>query len=315
MAIAPDASTKALQAFDTSLTFSHTVGAGSNTLLIVAVMILTGGGGQTVSGVTYNGTAMSKLDGSSSAMVADSGGSVRTELWTLKAPSSGAHNVVISLAGGGASFFAVASSWTGVDQTTPLGTAAKTTVASGDISVSPSSATGDVVVDAVTENGVTIPTPGAGQTVLQQDNSFKIGASSYKAGAASSTTMSWSSSDEKGQVAVALKPAAAGTTFTQSVAGASGSLSGAVTRITLKPLTGASGALSGTLAKAAQKVLSGATGAVSGVVAASKFVAVVLSGAVGALAGSVGLARVIPVLGWRLRKSGERGWKYPRDGK
>lgn len=44
------------------------------------------------------------------------------------------------------------------------------------------------------------------------------------------------------------------------------------------------------------------------------YVAGVIGTAGQSLNGSTAFARVIPILGWRLRKSRDRGWRYPRDG-
>lgn len=72
----------------TSLTYAHTT-AGANKMLFVA--IYTAGASDVVTGVTYNGVAMSRLDaqiGGSSAFY--------TYLYGLIAPAAGANNIIIS---------------------------------------------------------------------------------------------------------------------------------------------------------------------------------------------------------------------------
>jgi len=89
-----------------SKTFSHTVNAGSNTVLYVAVF-----SDQVISGITYNGVALTSV-----ASVSLDGGA--SQIFRLKAPATGANNVVVSLAGSG-TLIAHAFAFDGVDQTTP----------------------------------------------------------------------------------------------------------------------------------------------------------------------------------------------------
>jgi len=106
-AVVFDASTKASTAGSTSLTFAHTISSGSNTYLVVGVAT----GTDVVSGVTYNGAALT----------------LKSKVWNLStyvyyyeriSPSAGAHNVVIS-ASASVEILGIASSYTGVDLTTP----------------------------------------------------------------------------------------------------------------------------------------------------------------------------------------------------
>lgn len=74
----------------TSLTFAHTVTAGTNMALIVGGTIETGGGFD-ITSVTYNGDALSELG------AADSGSFGYCELWGMVAPDTGSSlNVVIT---------------------------------------------------------------------------------------------------------------------------------------------------------------------------------------------------------------------------
>ena len=202
-----DAATTGTAANATTLTFSHTVGAaGADRLLIVAVSI----DNRAVSGVTYNAVAMTSVG---SATAPD--GKQISHMWQLVAPATGANNVVVTCSNNGVDIVAVATSYTLVDQTTPLGTAATATGTSTTASVTVTSATGELVVDSVSSNLGTL-TVGAGQTArgngVAGDNQ---GGLSEEAGAAS-VVMSWTigSSSAWASVGVSLKGAVAGTTVT-----------------------------------------------------------------------------------------------------
>lgn len=92
----------------TSLTVSHTT-SGSNRILIVGVQTGTGGS-SLVTGITYNGTAMTNIDSS-----IGNGVQRWLETWYLIAPTSGTHDIVVSTSG---SVFiqVVATSYTGALQ-------------------------------------------------------------------------------------------------------------------------------------------------------------------------------------------------------
>lgn len=107
MAVVHDASSNG-QIVDsgTSLTFSHTC-SGSNRYLTVWI---TKSATQSITGVTYNGTAMTSV--------------ANTEnVYGLINPTSGAHNIVVSFTPGlssGKSVDALGESFTGVNQTTAI---------------------------------------------------------------------------------------------------------------------------------------------------------------------------------------------------
>lgn len=88
-----------------TLTVSYTSGSGADRLLLVATR-----GTSSASAVSYAGAAMT--------FVADNG-SIR--LWRKTAPASGANNLVITVGSYNSSMWS-ANDWTGVDQTSPLGT-------------------------------------------------------------------------------------------------------------------------------------------------------------------------------------------------
>lgn len=209
-----------------SLTFSHTVGAGgTNQILVVGVnMFATADPFPTVSSMTYAGQSMTFLAAKNDDVSPNT--RIRSEMWYITAPATGANNIAITFS---ASVRAIAGgmSYTGVRQTTPLGTAASagtegTFTATPSVTVS--SAAGERVVDTVgirqTANtpGDQTLTAGAGQTQRYNDvsgtnnNSNVVGAGSEEAGAAS-VTMSWTAFQSRpwAIVAAPLKPAGCAT--------------------------------------------------------------------------------------------------------
>jgi len=128
-----------------SLTFSHTVGAGTNRLLIVGVSIRNIDAGDTVNSVTYGGVSLTRA-----GFVAN-GNRSRVEIWSLVSSPTGSNNVVVTLIGANiASFVVGAASFTGVNQTSPLGSFSSATGRSTTPSVNVTSVNeGEVVIDVV----------------------------------------------------------------------------------------------------------------------------------------------------------------------
>jgi uncharacterized repeat protein (TIGR01451 family) len=103
-----------------TLTFAHTTTAtGTNLLMLVGVSInITNAPTTVVTGVTYNGTAL-KLVGAQN----DAANTRRAEIWSLLAPPTGNHNVIVSVdvtAAATVGVVAGAVTFTGVDQTVPI---------------------------------------------------------------------------------------------------------------------------------------------------------------------------------------------------
>jgi len=118
-AIAFDTASNRQTTTGTSLTFAHTT-TGSNLILFVGVTIDTN---DVLTGITYNGTALTQV----SKIQTTSGR--WSYLYYLTAPSTGSNNVVIS-ASESVLFLAYASSYTGVEQTTPIDSYGTNTVTS-----------------------------------------------------------------------------------------------------------------------------------------------------------------------------------------
>jgi len=177
-----------------SITVSHITGSGTNHLMLVGISGYRVGADPTNPSVTYGGVALTLVGTQASPYTGE-----RMWIYQLVAPASGTADVVVTFAadmGGGAGVGVI--TFTGVNQTTPLGTFVS---ASGDSTTASvtnvSSATGWLVFDTLHYGGPssTIPTVGAGQTQqwnldnLPGQYGYSHTCGSTKPGAA--TTMSW----------------------------------------------------------------------------------------------------------------------------
>jgi hypothetical protein len=170
-----------------TLTWNHTVTTtGSNLLLVVSVSVGSSPDTNRTLAVTYNGVSMTPV-----GLVHSNNKTLGyVQMFSLRAPASGTHAVVVTLTGGKASLAAGSVSFTGVDQTTPVrnvvtsfgtGTSPRATVAS---------APGDMVVDAMVTGCDGTITSIQGLRWLKQVNCSTaggIGAQSTAAGATSIT--------------------------------------------------------------------------------------------------------------------------------
>lgn len=135
------------------------------------------------------------------------------EMWRIVAPATGAQTVSGTWATS-VRWKMAAITYTGVDQTTPLGTAVTATTTLGtSVTVDISSASGELVISGVLNNdGTTALTQGAGETERFEDNSGANDvaiAGSDEAGAAT-VTMSYSGSNDRwATIGAPLKPVSA----------------------------------------------------------------------------------------------------------
>lgn len=147
MAIALDATGQSGQAtdFQTSFSFTHTLGAGSNRIVLVGIYGRQGGTGFNPAVPTYGGVNMTSVQ--------EQGWNVTSGwasgLWVIKdaSISTGSNTVAWTASSSdGKSYGVVAASFTGVDQTTPTenATGANNTDATPTITVT--SATGNLVI-------------------------------------------------------------------------------------------------------------------------------------------------------------------------
>ena len=169
-----------------TVSWSHTVGSGSNTILIVGVS--QGGPSITVSTVTYGGTPLTFIVHKNS--VSDN---VRAEMWYLLNPHPGTATIQVTFAGspvfvlvvGSVSYFNVAG----------VGNSNSANGFADPASSTVNANTGDLVVDTLaTGQEAPFPSPvGAGQTQRWQvgiDDDFAGGGSDKPA--SSPVIMTWS---------------------------------------------------------------------------------------------------------------------------
>lgn len=196
-----------------TITLAHTT-VGTNLVMVVGVSInISNNTAATVSGVTYNGVALTRAGAHN-----DAGNSRRVEIWSLTAPAIGTNNVVVTLANpGGAATLGVvvgATTLVGADQTSPLRSFVSADGAAGNVaSLNVPSAFSDVVLDTLATGGdQTVTAFGATQTAVWNLNSGGtgtppnvFGAGSTRAGAPSvpmSETLSGTSNWSVGAVSV-----------------------------------------------------------------------------------------------------------------
>lgn len=170
-----------------SMTVSHST-SGADRLMLVGIT-LHNESGETVTSVTYNGSALSPVGS------AQQGTESRVEIWSLVAPDTGAHDVVVTFSAQLSRNASIGiATFTGVDQSTPLGSFASANGNSaGPATVNVSSATNELVFDTVACQQCSSLSVGAGQTQrwnLSVERGNHRAAGSTEAGA-SSVTMSW----------------------------------------------------------------------------------------------------------------------------
>lgn len=203
-AIALDAVTVDDVTANGAFTISHTT-SGSNRIIVVDVAQRSAFSGAGVSGVTYNGVALTEVSGSP---VQATGTWARSCRYFLIAPDTGTHDVVVTIIGSPQDTVATVRTYTGVHQTVPFGTHATADGSSGTPSVNVSSASGELVIDTLAFRSS--PTVDGSQTQRSNraGNGPEIyGATSEEAGAGT-VTMSWTgSSAEWTMIGSPLKPA------------------------------------------------------------------------------------------------------------
>lgn len=186
MAISIDSTSSATGSAGTTLTYSHTVGSGPNTVLLVLMGIDDATPGFP-SSVTYNGDALTELGG-----IGSTNSPMLTDGWFLVNPDTGTHDIVITkdndrpTASSAVSMFGAA---------TPE--QADSDATSGDTATSSSltldASTTGMLFDCIVTS-LTAPTANGSQTAFGAANNFSGTmdySSSYKAVSAGSPTMNW----------------------------------------------------------------------------------------------------------------------------
>ncbi len=165
----------------TTNTWNHTVGSNNNRLLIVSV-----DAGQSVSGVTYNGVAMTQL-----GVVNYNSNNEHLSLWYLIAPATGTHSVVVTLS---ASSFSIGCSWScyNAAQSSTFGTLASNSGTTGTASSNTvtTTSTNQLVIDTVNNGAASTDTPTASQNKRFQPATSGAAIGDIAA-TGSSMTLSW----------------------------------------------------------------------------------------------------------------------------
>jgi hypothetical protein len=180
-------------------------GAGENRY----VRVVTGVNDATnaVSGITYNGVALSQIG---AKLVT---GSRAQQQFYLVSAASGSNTLTITLSASD-QWAAIASCWSGVDPVSPHGTEAQTTSSTTSITTDATGVANGVVIDGIVKGLSTeVAAEGANQTEIvasgQPDNGNLRVHSSYESGAGTKTmSWSWASSTSTSIRAIPVLPAA-----------------------------------------------------------------------------------------------------------
>lgn len=140
----------------TSLSFSHNAISGNDRLLLVDLVL--GDSASSASAVSFNGTALTFVAAQNSPS-----NHVRVEVWALVAPTVGPGTVNVTLSAA-TTLVAGATSYSGVDPVTAIGSVVKGSGNSATASVGVAAANGDMVVDVVGARQVASFAVGANQT-------------------------------------------------------------------------------------------------------------------------------------------------------
>ena len=192
---------------------SHTT-SGTDRLMLVGVSMNLGGS-QTVSSVTYNGDSLSLVG-------VEEAGDARIEIWALLAPDVGTFNVDIAFSSPTDGNTAGVMTFTGVDQSTPLGAfASGFGYGESTASATVSSAADELVfgVVSIDDPNFRVLTEGAGQTERWELDGFQTTGGGSTAPGAESVNMSWTwpASDNWAAGGVSIKPSAANTAPTFAI--------------------------------------------------------------------------------------------------
>ena len=198
------ANAKAYQAHASSATFSYTVSAGSDRILIVGANVESST--RYTQSVTYNSIALTKV----TSLLSGAGPNCETSLWYLVNPPVGTFNIVATTQAT-KDLSGIAMSFTGVHQTTPFRDTSQVGGTGNAASVGVTTVVGDLAADVVCQGDATLGTiaVGAGQTLRDSATASGVfrGAGSTEPGNGGTVTMSWSFtlSPTYAQIAVALR--------------------------------------------------------------------------------------------------------------
>lgn len=200
MAIIFDSSSKGTVNMVSSMTVAHTC-TGSN--LGLAVSICWGDNATTISGVTYNGVAMTKTSNGTKSI-----NSYQNDIWEMVSPSTGTNDIVVTWSGTMADYATlVSASYTGVSQTGQPDSSNGASTASGlSLSVSDTTVLDNCMLVSCfmdVDHTVSVLVPGVGQTERNQQAAtvgFKSALSDKLVSTAGSQTMDYSQGGTAGRL-------------------------------------------------------------------------------------------------------------------
>jgi prepilin-type N-terminal cleavage/methylation domain-containing protein len=219
-----DAVSTGTASWTTTETFSHSIGSGSNRILVVGVSFEDCDDYPSVTWITYNGQPLTLID--SGQVISGNGCGGRAELWYLleaDLPSTGAYNVVIGTSGTFDELVAGAISLENVAQQAPEASNSNSNDAQTTISTNITTLTdGAWLVDVVhsgNETGDFVPSGGQTQRYQQVSGSSTGAASSKEVSTAGSTSAGWTSAgaNRLAHVVAAFAPAGVAATCTSTV--------------------------------------------------------------------------------------------------
>jgi len=207
MAVTFDARTTGSNPSGGSITVSHTAAADADCVIFCVYWL--SDAGRSINSITWNGTSLS-LVGSSTVL-----GAVTAAIYQLTGITTGTRNAVVNFNGPPGIIALLVATYKGVNQTTPCGTPQTTSGNSNSFSLSVSSASGNIVIDALNYTLSATATVGANQTEMINLNvggSNDVIAVGSREDGASSVTMSidLSTSRNGAYIAVDVQAAAGG---------------------------------------------------------------------------------------------------------
>lgn len=193
-----DAANTGTTSYTTTATFSHTIGNGSNRILVVGVAIEDCDDYPSVTGVTYNGQSLTHVD--SGQVISGNGCGGRAELWYLleaALPSAGGYSVVVNTSGTFDELVGGAISLENVAQQAPEASNSNSNDALTAISTNITTLTdGAWLVDVVhsgNETGDFVPNGGQTERYQQISGSSTGAGSTNEILTAGSTSAGWTS--------------------------------------------------------------------------------------------------------------------------
>lgn len=171
----------------------------ANTLMVVGISSYNARG---ASSITFNSNPLTKYAVTNFYDGLGNGGQTNSSVWFIVTSDTGTHALTFNYDSINSIVSASIALFTNINTVTPLGAVTLFAEYNADgtptsINNSVTSATGDMIFDSVgLFDGARVLTPGGGQTKVSATSQFGSGSTetaSYKAGAAGSTAMSWSS--------------------------------------------------------------------------------------------------------------------------